>query len=378
MYNTLKYSILVLSLILFSSTVILSQNSWQEMAYMRYEGTIDNNIKLVANLVKTPPLISGNYQYKYLETDATMHIGRTIELSGEVDKNNTVRLREFGREEFAFEGELSNDVFKGYWHAGNDRKLPFTMREYYPNGTMAFDVFYLHSEEVLVSDDPKSPLAEIELTLVFPTNTYIQPNIEDSVKKFIVQSYFGEGFLTENPDSMLIHFEQEYMTTYKLQNENWHKLQGASFNWEKVMNMSVLYNTGYMLCLEYIKYAYSGGAHGMTNISYDIIDLADGRLLTYADVFAEDSDDALSDILTRQLRKDYSIPDDVTLGEAGFFVEKVSPNRNIYVNGNGVGFLYNSYEIAPYSQGATNIFLEFNQIKELIKMGSPVYKMSHP
>ncbi|MEJ2596338.1 MAG: DUF3298 domain-containing protein [bacterium] len=378
MRNILIFNILNFVLVFFSTPVILAQNSGQEMSYMRYEGTIDNNIKLIANLVKTPPLISGNYQYKYLETDATMHIGRTIELSGEVDKNNTVRLREFGRDQFAFEGELSNDVFKGYWYAVKDRKLPFTMKEYYPNGPMAFDVFYLHSEEALVSEDPESPLAEIELTLVFPANAYIQPEIEDSVKRFIVRSYFGEGFHTENPDSMLVHFEQEYMNTYKLQNENWHKLQGASFNWEKVMNMSVIYNTGYMLCLEYIKYAYSGGAHGMTNISYDIIDLADGRLLTYTDVFAEGTDEALADILTRQLRKDYSIPDDVTLTEAGFFVEEVSPNRNIYVNGNGVGFLYNSYEIAPYSQGATNIFLEFKQIRELIKMGSPVYKMSHP
>jgi hypothetical protein len=132
-----------------------------------------------------------------------------------------------------------------------------------------------------------------------------------------------------------------------------------------------------MLCLEYLKYAYSGGAHGMTNISYDIIYLDNGRLLTYSDVFKEEGEEELAKILTAQLRKDYGIPKEVTLGEAGFFVEEVKPNRNIYVTGNGVGFLYNSYEIAPYAQGATNIFLEFKQIKDLVKKGTPVYEFTN-
>ncbi|HEY9114603.1 MAG TPA: RsiV family protein, partial [Bacteroidales bacterium] len=57
-------------------------------------------------------------------------------------------------------------------------------------------------------------------------------------------------------------------------------------------------------------------------------------------------------------------------------VDSISPNRNIYVNGNGIGFLYNSYEIAPYSTGATNVFLEFSQIKDLLRRGTPVYNMS--
>ncbi len=114
----------------------------------------------------------------------------------------------------------------------------------------------------------------------------------------------------------------------------------------------------------------------MTNISYDIIYLDNGQLLTYTDVFKEESEEELSKVLTQQLRKDYSIPAEVKLSEAGFFVEEVKPNRNIYVTGNGVGFLYNSYEIAPYSTGATNIFLEFKQIKDLVKKGTPVFEMS--
>lgn len=175
---------------------------------------------------------------------------------------------------------------------------------------------------------------------------------------------------------MLVNFEKEYLGNYVDQNKDWLEAGGASFNWEKVIGMSVIYNNNYMLCLEYIKYAYSGGAHGMSNIAYDIIHLDNGQLLTFADVFEVGTEEVLSELLTTQLRKDYSVPEGVKLTDAGFFVEKVEPNRNIYVNGNGIGFLYNSYEIAPYAQGTTNIFLEFRQIKELVKKGTPVYGMT--
>jgi hypothetical protein len=347
-----------------------------QMSYNRYEGTIGENINVSANIVRLFEKLSGNYQYRYLDDDANIHFGKAIELSGEISEANYAKLKEFGAKDFTFTGVMDGEDFTGEWHAGENKKVPFSMKEYYPNGSLRFDVHYLHSEEKLIEGKAGSPVAEIEMTFLYPSEKYVQPEIVDSVRKIIVNSYFSEGFSVAAPDTMLVNFETEYFSNYVAQNENWHETGGASFNWEKVISMSVVYNNNYMLCLEYLKYAYSGGAHGMSNIAYDIIYLDNGQLLTFADVFEEGTETALSELLTKQLRKDYEIPDDVTLKEAGFFVDKVDPNRNIYVNGNGLGFLYNSYEIAPYAQGTTNIFLEFQQIKNLVKKGTPVYSMT--
>jgi len=372
----MKFNTILLICVIAFPTIVYAQKG--DKAYKRYEGNIGSSISITANIVQLYEKLSGNYQYKYIEDDANMHYGKSIELSGEIDENNNAKLREFGSKEFTFIGKIDDNTFNGDWNAGDDRKVPFEMAEYYPNGSMPFDVHYLRSEGKLVKGEADSPVAEIEMTLIYPTNDYVQPEIADSVKKIIVNSYFGPGFEVNNPDSMMLSFEKEYLEKYVKQNENWHEVGGASFNWENMISMSVVYNTGYMLCIEYLKYAYSGGSHGMTNLSYDIIYLDNGELLTFADVFKgdEEAKEKLTQVLTKQLRKDYSIPDEVLLSEAGFFVEKVEPNRNIYVNGNGVGFLYNSYEIAPYSQGSTNIFLEFSQIKDLVKMGTPVYQMT--
>jgi len=362
-------------LILTISTVLTSQTKNDDMSYHRYEGLIGDNISITANMVRFYQKLTGNYQYRFIEENDDMYFGKTIDLEGDIDENNTVRLREFGRDEYTFKGVKNKGVINGTWQGPFDKKLPFEMKEYYPNGSMSFDVHYLHSEGKLVKNEVDSPLAEIELTLIYPTGKYINPSVTDSVKKWIAGSFFGKSFKIERPDSMLIHFEEEYIDNYRQQNREWYSA-GNAFSWEKTISMSVIYNSNYMLCLEFLVYGYTGGAHGMTNISYDIVNLDDGKLLTYTDVFDESVEGDLSKLLTGQLRKDYQIPADIPLKKAGFFVDKVEPNHNIYVNGNGVGFLFNSYEIAPYSQGATHIFLAWDQLKGIVKKGTPVYRMS--
>jgi len=251
------------------------------------------------------------------------------------------------------------------------------MEEYYPNGSLLFEIYYLNSEIKIDKSLKDSPVAEIELTLVYPSNRYFHPAIVDSVKNIIAKSYFGKGFDINKPQLMLENFEKEYFENYNKQAKSWHEVGGASFNWEKMMNMSVVYNSNYLVCTEYLRYAYAGGAHGMSNLSYDIINLDDGSKMFYKDIFVDNIDSTLTVLLTNQIRSDYQIPNEVNLKDAGFFVEQVKPNKNLFVDSGGIGFVYNSYEIAPYSRGATKILLDFEKIKHLIKIGTPVYRMSH-
>ncbi len=371
----MKYSVLFLTLLLINPLLLISQTGQKEKAYCRFEGNIGSNINITANLVRLFEKLSGNYQYRFLDEDAAMYYGKTIEIEGDISGNDSAQLREFRQKNYTFKGVMKDKTFNGTWYGPAGKTLPFEMKEYYPNGSMEFDVYYLNSEEELVRSDPKSPTANIELTLLYPNEKYFKPFVADSVKNIIVKSFFGTGIQPDNPDTLMVHFEKEYFDNYISQNKEWYG-KGASFDWEKIKSMSVVFNSGYMLCLEFLTYAYTGGAHGMTNISYNIINLDDGQMLTFSNVFKEEATDSLSELLTRQLRKNYQIPGDVSLKDAGFFVEKVKPNHNIYIDGNGIGFLYNRYEIAPYSQGATHIVLDWPQIRGLLKNDTPVYKLS--
>lgn len=369
---------LIISILFLISTNILGQN--QKVSnnyYKRLEGKIGENINVTANIVRLFDNVSGNYIYYYLEGENNLYYGKTVDLSGKAEKNDSVFLKEFGSKEYTFKGLIDDGHYDGKWNTGDNKPLNFNMKEYYPNGSLPFEVYYLNSETRLDKEQKDSPTAQIELTLIFPGEKYFQPVIIDSVENIIMDSYFGKGFILSKPQQMLEDFENEYFTNYRKQAEN--RMKGSStnsFNYQKQVNMSIVYNSNFLLCIEYLRYAYAGGAHGMSNLSYDIINLDKGTKLTYEDIFEHDSDSLLSIILTKQLRQNYKIPEEISLKEAGFFVESVKPSKNLFINGEGIGFVYNSYEIAPYSRGATTILISFEKLKNIIKDDSPIYRLS--
>jgi len=344
-----------------------------QLFYGRYEGSIGDQLTLSVNLIRSFNQVSGNFQYG---TSGTKMI-ETLTLSGQA-KNDSTYLKEFGRKTNAFKSVLTSEQFSGVWTNPEEQSIGFVLNAKYPQGSMAFDVSFLHSETMLDPKDKNSPTAHIELTLIYPKTGYANPPVADSVLKTITSSFFGEGLVALVPDSMLMAFEKEFYKNYREQNAQWLETGGHSFSWEKQIGMGVTYNSNNVLCLEFERYAYTGGAHGMSNTSYRIVNLNDGTPITYQDVFMEGADTLLSQLLTKKLRNDFEIPDDTLLKQAGFFVDRILPNHNLYINGNGIGFVYNSYEIAPYSFGATHIFLEFKQVDQLIKPTSPVYKLAHP
>ncbi len=366
--------------IIFLMTISLfAGEEGDSLFYKRMEGTIGKKMNVTTHLIRIDDKLTGNYYYTFTGQDGKRQDGKTIDLSGKMVDDTAVYLKEIGQDGYSFEGKLTDDRFTGVWHdpEQEDKTLPFEMDAYYPKGSLPFKVHYLKSEYFADKKNPDAPSANIELVLAWPLKDYFMPEVLDSVRRKIMNSFFGDNFTRNLPDTLLVAFESEYYQNFDKQAgelfEKYHKV----FNWEKMVSMSVLFNSNYLLTLEYLRYAYSGGSHGMTNISYDVINLRDGSTLGYESVFNKNAKDTLSSLLTAQLKKDYVLSAGVSLKKAGFFYDSISPNQNIYVNGNGVGFVYNSFEIAPYSQGIITVFLPFHQIEGIIKKGSPVYPLSH-
>lgn len=368
---------IILSTFLISLGAAAQNNS--NKAYHRMEGTIGDDIEVTANFIRLFDNIKGNYQYRFKDNDATMFYGKMLEFEGKLLKNDSLYLKEYGADKSSIYGVWNDNSFTGKWKVpdDDDNYMDILLKEYYPNGSLPFDVFYSNSEEKLVSKDINSPKATLELTFIYPKNNYYQPNILDSVKRIIIKGFFGENFIESAPKKMLFDFENEYYHNYKTANlELYKKMDGASLSWASLNNMSVLFNSGYLLCVEYEKYAYTGGAHGITNDSYDIIDLKNGKTLNYSDVFVDNADSALSAILTAHMLKKYRTKESASLKQLGFFTDKILPNQNMYVTGNGIGFKYASYEVAPYSYGLPEVFINFDEIKQLIRPGTPIYRLS--
>jgi len=349
-------------------SVLMGQADNEQLFYKRFEGDTDS-ISMQANIIQQAEKVRGNY-----EVSAQNMPTKTIEIDGYINKEDMAVINPMGDDQPVLNGVFVDDRFTGIWHPGKNGKS-IELFELYPDGSMPLSISYLHSETSLVDNDPNTPTAEIELTLIYPDSTFPRADVKKRIEEVIRKHYIeNEINPNSNPDSILISAEKAFFALYKEQNAAWHE-GGNSFGWMKETSMSVSYNSNNILCLEYLDYVYTGGAHGMTNLSFDVIDLKTGEKIAPGHVFNENAFDTLTSLLTAQVRLDQQIPDSIRLTNAGYFVDTIAPGNSIYINGSGVGFVYNQYEIAPYSTGIVNIFLRYDQLKGMIDEGSAVYKI---
>ncbi len=350
------------------------QKSGSELFYGRYQGKTGQQTEACANLIRNEKQVYGNvYLHNPSSENTTQRTG--INVSGNMI-GDSVTLNELGNNTAIFTGILNPDALSGVYLTPENETIDFLLKVDYPEGSIPLDVSYLHSELELMPGKTDTPEATIELTLLYPLTYSTNPAISDSVLKKIQLEFFGSGQQPNSPDTMLLAYENEYYQNFRKQNQQWKETGGHSFSWEKMINTSVLYNSDYLLCMEFERYVFTGGTHGMSNIAYESINLLDGTSFTFENVFLPDSDSLLTQMLTAQLKSNRKLTVDGSLKQDGYFVDNLTPNHNMFINASGIGFTYNPYEIAPYSYGITQVHLPWEAIKSLLRTNTPIFALS--
>jgi hypothetical protein len=172
-------------------------------------------------------------------------------------------------------------------------------------------------------------------------------------------------------EKMLENEAELYFTNYKTSNDG---LTGteAVLNWEKISRVIVHYNRDFILSLEIFDYGYTGGAHGFPLSSFMVISLADGSTIRLEDLFIEGYQDFLSNAITEQVRMDNGLAAGTSLKDAGFFADSLFVTQNFYLTKDGIGFIYNRYEVAPYAMGSPEVFIPFLKLESIMRKESIV------
>jgi hypothetical protein len=145
------------------------------------------------------------------------------------------------------------------------------------------------------------------------------------------------------------------------------EMPGASFEWELMKYIHILYNHDRIVTFGLLSYTFTGGAHGMETEVFGTVDMQTGKTVRMADLFRAGYEQELSRLLTRRLRRQQNLQATAKLSESGYFKDEIRPSENFYLNDNGIGFWYNRYEIAPYAFGPTNIFIPYEELKPILK-----------
>ena len=106
---------------------------------------------------------------------------------------------------------------------------------------------------------------------------------------------------------------------------------------------------------------FTGGAHSNSTTRALVFDVTDGSPVTLDDLFVPDFNDVLTEILNRHVAESLSEEDIEDL-----FEPTISPTGNYILTSDSVTFIYNPYEIGPYSIGTPSVSVP---IKELKKAG---------
>lgn len=147
-----------------------------------------------------------------------------------------------------------------------------------------------------------------------------------------IKAYEQEG------DSSIVHVRVPFTTAYDAINNN-----------VRLVGSDVTLLTPKVLVVQVNTYDYAyGSAHGMNMTRYLNYSLVDHCLLTAENIFKPGSSTAILDLINASAKEHY--PDEGTL-----FPQPISGLGSIQITEDDIVFVYQPYEVAPYSTGVVNI-----------------------
>lgn len=155
---------------------------------------------------------------------------------------------------------------------------------------------------------------------------------------------------------------------------------GSEVPWSMDKDISVKAKLGNLLTMSFFEASFMGGAHPNSYTIFKVFDLSNGKTIQLADIIAPDKMNDLNKLRYSILEKERKTADLGNEWKSYFFEDSFKPDGAFYTNENfkisteGLYFFYNSYEIAAYAFGTTEISIPMSELKPLLNPESPYFK----
>ncbi len=235
--------------------------------------------------------------------------------------------------------------------------------------TVKFDTLHINKRVLLDSVAAYSPELKFNINLLVPN--YTADDIASNISSCISYAAFGyEGLpVTVAADSIITSMTSEYLELRsEYINEKVANPDLPWFNAYYILNSSVHEGLNGCICYTVDYEIYSGGAHPNNIISCVNIDSKTGKEISLEKIFAEGTEDILIEKLIQRLAQQNNVGSLEELREKGFLTfSDMYITNNFMLDKDSLFFLYNSYEIAPYSMGRSRIGFKYDELKDLLK-----------
>ena len=176
--------------------------------------------------------------------------------------------------------------------------------------------------------------------------------------------------LGEKPDSSLQQLLNHYFILYNGEKANGHN---ADMFYILSAKVYVVRQDSSLLTLQFSEEGYFGGAHGNMSTTFLNWNTKSAKKITLNDILADGYEEQLNQIAETIFRKDEKLTPTAPLSPDYFFDKgKFKLNNNFMITPLGLRFLYNEYEIKPYSAGQTGLNIPYSEIRSLLRPNTVV------
>lgn len=143
--------------------------------------------------------------------------------------------------------------------------------------------------------------------------------------------------------------------------------QNISVSYEYIFSAREAYKTDTYVTYSSNNYIYLGGAHGSTIFDDAVFSLKSGEQFGW-NMFVPDSLPAIKEIIKKDLMTEFFKVKDVRAFRDGLLVDPDTlplPATSPYFLADGVHFIYQQYEIAPYSAGMPGCVVPYSEVMDM-------------
>lgn len=212
---------------------------------------------------------------------------------------------------------------------------------------------------------------------------YCDSNILRSVHDSVVLYLFGSDYLHTPKEKLLETVANDFYESFVDDNKAVINIKdtiaGYTLKYKNVVSGFSLLSDKRLYVYGVERYIYMGGAHGNETRFYLNFDLTSGKTIKEPDIFNQGYEKNLTEVIKKQILEICkSAPREKnseaieTLDDTDFWVDAIKPNGNFYVTDESINYVFNPYEIAPYSMGQTEVIIPFDKLYNILKNESAI------
>lgn len=216
-------------------------------------------------------------------------------------------------------------------------------------------------KKIFASNDSTLPYMLLNLEFTYPTSC-INDTILQRVQKEFVINFAGEEYIGRSPIGAFEALDKSLTEeSLALANELAKDMPDFS-EYYQIIKSEVIDTTKNVITVKTMNENYLGGAHGSHTIKYCNINTQTGNRITDKDLFGGNVETKLPQLILDGLSLKYG----TSIKDIIFDLDAIQSNNNFYFSDKGIVYVFNEYEIGPYSEGTIEVLLPTEKIKDII------------